>query len=250
MQNTIFLYGQPGYGKTTLAATFPKPLLHLCFDPASKARPMHSGEIVEHDDLGMGVPGLLSQSGVQTELCGKIAHTQGFPVKLRKRLCRVEGHWKTVVIDSCTTLGYLWRYWNEEFTRNKDNEKLKDPRKHYGYATEQFDWIFNIAMGRIPAKYIIVIAHMTPVKDEKTGEISEGRAKIGKELLCVPHLPGKLSVTAGSVFSEVWRMYVDKQKGERFYRVQTQPDGFYLAHTSTDAPNGVEANFSEFGGLI
>jgi hypothetical protein len=211
---------------------------------------MHSGVIADYEDLGMGVPGLMSESGVQTELWGKVAHKQSFPVKLRKRLVRVEEHWQTVVLDSCTTLGFLWRQWNEDFAKNKHGEKLQDPRKHYGYATTQFEWLFNNAMGRIPAKHVIVIAHMTPVKDKKTGEIGEGRAKVGKELLCVPHLPGKLPVTAGSVFSEVWRMYMDKQKGQRLYKVQTQPDGYYLAHTLSDAPNGAEADFGEFGGLV
>ena len=250
MQNTIFLYGQPGYGKTTFSATFPKPLLHLCFDPESKARPMHYGMVTEYDDMGFGVPGLTSESGVQTELWGKVSDKRDFPIRFRNRLGKIEEHWKTVVIDSCSALGYLWRQWNEEFARNKNGEKLQDPRKHFGYASEQFNWVFNIGLLRIPSQHIIVIAHIVPVKDEKSGELGEAVARVGRELLHVPYLPGKLPVTSGGSFSEVWRMYVERKKGSRIYKVQTQPDGYYLAHTLSNAPDGAEADFNLFGGLV
>lgn len=196
----LLVYGDPGAGKTTFAASAAK-----------------------HPDLGPVLVinvegGMLSIRTTPGVHATEQIKSTGQVEKLFWRLCDPEdlGKYKTVIIDSVTELQTLNL---EEIAgksgRGPDSLELQD----YGRSTAQLKHLFR--MFRDLPKHVIFTALVRreyPEKAKMTAQPTDVR----------PALTGKLCQSTMGYMDAVWYMYVDS---EGDHKIITSPVGVYKAKT-------------------
>lgn len=224
----VMVYGESGSGKTCLASGFPGPVHYSDFDGKissvigflSKNNPARLQEI-EYDPF----TDVTKAKGVR-------------PFKaFLERLTLLEkevaaGKYKTVVIDSMTTL-------SDALMENvmAENPGIKGPvagvpgMQHYLVLTFQFKQLIKRLLA-LPCN-VVMLGHIKVDKDENTGRITYR-----------PMLSGQLPEQVPILFEEVYRAFVETKEGKTTHYAQTRPQGGYVARTQkTNLPDKIELSY-------
>lgn len=229
------VYGDPGSGKSTFAATFPKPMLVFLFDALGKDGPyIRQGEASEtmFSDQGTPYREVVTPTGlIRLEYYNDLEPSKRdwdmFEWRLNQRAYLDEG-FQTIVFDSITSMGM------SAFTKAQaENPNCREPRQWHAAKT---DWLENALVTQVSAlrMNVVVLAHISSEKDEILGEYIKQVAA-----------PGRLSdrKILGGFYSEFYRAFVTKDENGRHYLLQTQNDGRYAAATQIDAPDPCWAEY-------
>lgn len=252
------VYGEPGAGKTTFAATWPTPAVVLFFDPYAKEQPfLNKGTGTNVDVEGnrlytqTGAPmtrvydkegGCLYQIEYYHEDGKKwVVDPQGDLVptpeayeKMVQRLMTIDaeieaGWWQTVVLDSLT----FFEIAAKTRSKHKLNQGPKfDQRHHGGEARRAFE---NIIMNRLASLQcnVVLTAH------EKTYE-----EDVSSELVRCPNVVGTLGKILGAPYSELYHLVNDPKGGRK---LQTRKNYQWPAQ-SNFAPDPCEPSYEAIWG--
>jgi hypothetical protein len=218
--------GRPGGGKSTLAATFPKPMLVLSCDPPGKEkayldRGTPSGylkgdycyyrEVKSKNDPDKLI--------IRVEYWGepnpfKPTSYPRFVTRTAHLESEIEqSGWRTVILDTSTYFELSARSYSEHGI----NSAVKDGRQHYAFSTHACE---QHIMQRWPNLLLcnsLVLCHIDDQKDEA----ADGEGVVTRKMVA---LPGKLPNKLPGGYGEVWRVYYagkDKE-GKPVHLVQTQ----------------------------
>jgi hypothetical protein len=196
-------YGHTGGGKSTTAATFPKPMIVFMWDPFGKDTPY----------LARGIPSELfsdERAGFVREVHSKkdgrllirleYYHETGFyqpemfqlgkSQRLRMKDMLPEAYnrflnrmavfhteyeqWKTVVFDSVTFAEICARKWDQHVI----NPAVEDPRQWWASSTDMMEQMLMIRFASLPMN-VVTIAHVDEQKDEVHGTFLRSPAAPG-----------------------------------------------------------------------
>lgn len=238
------LYGDPGTGKSTMAATFPKPMLVFQFDHNQKEMPYRKGgkdgELESYEiATGKGSIDIVYRDVIHPEGLTRIEYynrtdnienpTAFSNFRTRMGVLHEEyGTWKTIVVDSITFM---------ELQARKLEEKVLNPlpagvslytkggggdqRMWFAGATSALEELLCVRLAGLEMN-VVVIAHIDKDKNMISGEIVQ-----------VPFAPGRLSSRSllSAAFAEQYRLYTERDgDGNRIYLAQTtNRDGFSAA---------------------
>jgi len=238
----IVIVGDPGTGKTVSAATFPKPMMFMDWDDGAVslkyARNKEGQLIIPPEELKqISIIDFkrthFSPVQAQTILKGKFSlpHTVDAPKMMdtfNNSLNSIrEGNYKTLVIDSLTT---MFRVWKEAVCYHMNQPLLQI--QDYNTLDVMLYGQFIPALRALPVDYVILIDHIAMEVDKVTGLLVE--FPVGPSRNTGRQLPKE--------FDEVWRQMVI---GDEKYVWKTKR-GNELLQTKTrhHIPDGVEANFN------
>jgi len=200
----VMLYGEFASGKTTFATTFPKPLLF--FDTDLRHQTYQGVEGIDY------IP--YKETGTRPR------EYQSFMKDLKKY--QEEGEYKTVVLDSITTLFKLIKFdiLGRVGTGSSASEGLTLPQ--WGQVTERFEEIFDILRGY--DKHTVIVSHEQLIQDELSGEIKTLVMMIGK----------KFPQRAPLYIDEIYYCHTakDRETRELQYLARTRSDRSHPARTS------------------
>ena len=222
-------------GKSTMAATFPKPMLVMMYDALGKDLPyLKVGSIVskvQKNEHGTPFRDVKNEKGdllIRLEYYHNIDPER--PVAIAQSFKRYPGlmqemHlWKTIVLDSVTSFEFAARTHSKYLT----NPNANDQRQWYGEAKIILEEQLLMRFAFFPTN-IVVLAHDEVKDHEKTKELVRQVAAVGK-----------LGRNIGSQYGELYRINIkqDPQKPGQILRVlQTQPDTLWPASSGINAPN-------------
>lgn len=237
------LYSDSGAGKSTMAATYPKPMLVWMFDPFGKDEPYLKGAVPggigELQQYPLNITGLgesmITYRDVQhPDGMIRIEYYHDVNIKAPTAYMRFQTRfdvllpgemtvWKTVTLDSVTFMEKLARKWDQYVL----NPTAKDPRKWFGASTDLLEEMLMLRFAGLPMN-VVVIAHIDQEKDDVHGTFVRN-----------PSAPGRLRRDLSTAFSEIYRLYIgrDEKGGEEFYAAQTRTDNMFNAQTHINAPN-------------
>lgn len=234
----LLLYGDSGGGKSTGAATFPKPMLVFCFDPVGKDTPyLNRGvPVLGEDDAGTPIVEVMSaRTGnllIRIERYHDIDPTQptAYP-RFLARLAHLNADlnaFQTIVLDSITFMELAAR----KMHQYKLNPNSKEPRQWFAGSTDTLEEVLLIRFGALPCN-VVVTAHMDEEKDEVHGTYIRN-----------PSAPGRLRKRGSAGYSELYRAYVRRtEAGGREYMWQTRSDALYNAASQVNAPDPCPATY-------
>lgn len=238
------LYGDPGVGKSTMASTFPKPMLVFCFDHMQKEMPYRKGgqdgELEEYTiETGKGEISIPYRDVVHPDGLTRIEYynktddienpTAFSNFRTRMGVLHSEyDTWNTIVVDSITFM---------ELQARKLEEKVLNPlppgvtlytkggggdqRMWFAGATSSLEELLCVRLAGLDMN-VVVVAHVDKDKNMISGEIVQ-----------VPFAPGRLSSRSllSAAFAEQYRLYTQRDgDGGRIYLAQTSNrDGFMAA---------------------
>lgn len=233
------IYGDSGAGKSTGAATFPKPQLVFFFDPLSKDFPyLNRGEVKEIRNadgsltrhvLSRKDGSLLYQLEYYLESAPKAPQAWG---RFVARLTRLEPDietlgFQTIVLDSITFMEITARKYSQ-YTLNPTS---REPRQWFAFSTDELEEILMIRFGTIPIN-IVALAH---IDDQKVTNNGTNVFSIAA--------PGRLSRRGPASFGEVYRAYVEIDGSTRKHVWQTRANGLYVASSQINAPDPCESDY-------
>ena len=246
----IFLYGPPGSGKTTLAASMTKLGYKVRFiDVDDKVRLMEnlSQEIKKDNIRVTPISSKLTETSmreaIMTPKIGLTKQPQGYLeicdliTKYEEMFARGESPSEQVLVkDSLTSQ-------TEHMKRLISHIQGKI---HYTYDEwaivlnnlEEYFYTMKSLLKtetRPGFEHVIIIAHETTERDETTGAIQT-----------LPSLEGQMRHKVGKYFEEVYYCRVEIPKGttQPVYKVLTVSTERYTARTSRDLPIYVDSDFS------
>lgn len=223
----IMVYGNSGAGKTCAASTFPGPIHYSDFDGKissvigflTKNNPPKLQEI-EYDSF----TDVTKAKGIRPY--------KAFLERLATLEKEVPGKYKTVVIDSLTTL-------SDSLMENiiAENPGIKGPvpgvpgMQHYLLLGFQFKQLIKRLLA-LPCN-VVMLGHIKVDKDENSGRI-----------VYRPMLSGQLPEQVPILFEEVYHAFVETKEGKTTYYAQTRPQGGYVARTQkVNLPDKIELSY-------
>lgn len=229
----ILLMAKSGGGKSTLCATFPKPMLVMSCDPVGKEVPylergqpggVQKGEYCFYQDVMSKKTG---EQIIRIEYWGE--HDPFNPTaypRWMKRTANLEKEivkegYKTVILDTLTFFEYSARAYSE----HNINKEVKDGRQHYGFSAHACEQYVAMRWPNMILCNTIVCCH---VADEKTDDDTEGLSVVKKMVAAPGQVPNKLP----GAYGEVWRPY--------YAGKDAQGNAVYLLQTAQRPTNGFE----------
>lgn len=249
----VLAYAPAGGYKSTFAASFPKPLLVLGFDPAGKMMPylkrgVPSPEVEGPQGQGLVLVESKTKPGtniIQVELFHDdeiLPDGELKPVAFKRLLSRLpslydevrSGMWATVVIDSLTALSLASKNMHQ-FDLHKSE---RDSRKWFAQTTDALEkLICTQLVGALRGINFVVICHVDTDKDEIAGTMVSTMAAPGR-LRTADGLPAR--------FPEMYRLHSKRDKATGVIQrwVQTQVDERNNAMTAIGAPDGCAPDYA------
>lgn len=240
------VYGDPGSGKSHFAATFPKPLLVLCTDPAAKAMPYLRvrGTLTEREVNEDNTPFQSVLSAKDNREIVRVEYYQDTNIRggsstiyayerLENRLVDLpdeiaNGMWQTVVLDSLSFLEYSARKLHQYKLNPESNAgHVQDARQWYNSSSEIVEEFCYSRLSWLPIS-LVVLAH---VRDSK--------ANIRGNTSWVPEAPGVKGRKLPGAFGEVYVMH----STEEGRYLQTVNDTSFMATTQIGAPDGCDPHY-------
>lgn len=232
----VLVFGESGSGKSTFAATFPKPMLVFAFDPYGKDTPYLRAGVPE--PLIEAAPGAMTPHRIVRSKKGELkiqleyfldadpqkpTAYERFMLRLNAfRESREHEQWATLVVDSVTFMELAARKWSQYVL----NATTKEPRQWYAFSTDALEESLMLRFGAIPSN-VVVVAHIDKDKDEVHGSFVRN-----------PAAPGRLRERLASAFGEFYRAYVDRgDDGAVQHWLQTRGSQMFPAASQIGAPN-------------
>jgi hypothetical protein len=235
--------GESGTGKSSFGATFPKPMLVIHLDPYGKDQAYLDAGIVDpqryQGEQGQPITRVTSRKFpdktlVQVEYFHDDEPTtpKAFDLLFRRfpslRQEVFEGHWRTVALETYTSLDLYARYRRTHGALAVDKPNI--------LSTDDVEQMLS-RFNALPCN-LFVACHI-----DKDMETIDGKA------LRVPMGPGRLRKGFAALFaSEMYHTYTvshPEQRGEVLYQLQTQNDGVFACATRIKAPNPCYPNYRE-----
>lgn len=237
-----FCYGESGVGKSTFAATWPKPMRVFHFDPYGKdiayitacieagGKP---GEVYQHGDnffLDLEFPdGLIRiQYFHDGDMDAPTAY-QRFTEALSTFRQHESGQYKTIVLDSVTSMGLAARKREEKVLNPfKRFEKNKDMRQWWAASTDALEEVLCGAFGAFQEN-VLVLLHVDKDTSVIGGQVTRG-----------PGAPGRLSSNnvLGAYFQEQYYLMTYRDEAGNLHRaMQTSNRDGYQATSLIKAPD-------------
>ena len=220
----ILIFGNAGTGKTCFAASMPGPILYLDFD----------GKVDSAAMFYAGNKALLDGVDVRELAQGVCKHPmQELESIFNKELEGKEFPYKTIVLDSLTTFSSLALKYivdtNPGVKRVESRQGKQPCMQDFGILKRYFAGLIPQLLG-LPCN-VIMLGHISTVKDDLTGQIVRG-----------PLMDGSFAQQLPIYFKEVWHSYVEKGK----YLVQTQADYKFDCRSQLKGlPNPCELSYAE-----
>jgi len=242
-------YADTGVGKSTFAATFPKPMLVFMWDPHGKDWPYRKDEQGNAlPDSGLQQYPINGANGQLMVPYRDVQHPQGIvrieyyhnedidnPTVIqtfRFRLAILHHEyqaWQTVVTDSVTFMELAARKWEEKVMNPQTKfAKGTDTRQWFAGSTDTLEEILLMRYASLPMNTVICC------------HIEEKGILKGGELLRGPSAPGRLSKKSelSMAFQEQYHLFTARdQNGQIARYVQTVNDGEWTATTQIGAPD-------------
>lgn len=245
------IYAQAGGYKSTMAATFPKKMIVLAFDPLSKLGPYLRRGIAMPEypgDFGQGVVEIRSKKDpektiIQIELFhDDEVNDDGTlePTAYMRFLARMpsfyqevrDGEWKTAVIDTVTSMVLASKNMHQYKLQKHESEAAN---KWNIYATADIEQAICCRLvGVLRSINFLVLCHVDKDKTDVAG------MKVG-----IPSAPGRLGTADGLAarFGDLWCIR-PKRVGQEIVRtLQTLPDSQFNAMSAINAPDGCEPEY-------
>jgi len=228
------IYGDAGAKKSTCAATFPKPMLVLSFDPFGKELPYlrrgrpgdrtrtDAGYFItpvwhaERDEVSIMIEHFVDPDPEQPTIWGAYLSRMHTLVRSGELT-----QWKTVVFDSLTFMEFSARMWD----KYKANKGAKDGRQHYGASKDAVELQVLGRASAFPCN-VVAIAHVDEEKDDAHGG-----------MIYNPAAPGKLSKRLPAGFTELYRAFVKTENGKNDWLLQTEKSSLFNASSQIPAPD-------------
>ena len=210
----MFLFGNPGCGKTCFASTFPGPIYYYDFDgkvtSAKEFLEVRKPSKINEIDFDQFRPlPTVSTDEIYTRFQTKL-------MEMENKIKEGKFEYKTVVFDSCTLFWEALMRWviktNPGIKRVSENVPAQND---YQIAGSQFRHIL-LRLAAFPCN-VLVTGHIKTDKDDETGRMEFKPAVSGSLVNFIPAL-----------FEEVYRAYVSTDEdGKKTYLAQTHNDGKY-----------------------
>jgi hypothetical protein len=229
----VLAYGDSGAGKSTFAATFPKPMLVFAFDPWDKSTPYLKKGVaafVDADERGTPAQEVIHRKTgellvrVEHYLDADPYHPEAYARFLKRMHAFTQEYeqWTTVVIDSITFMELAARKY-EQYVLNKS---AKDPRQWYAGSKQALEEMLMIRFANLPMN-VVISCHVSEDKDELHGTFVR-----------TIHAVGKLGKQMPAGYGEMYRLYVKRnEQGLSEYRIQTRSDSLWAAASQIGAPD-------------
>jgi hypothetical protein len=236
------LYGDPGAGKSTGAATFPKPMLVFMWDPRGKETPYlkRGGEVELGENAEDGTPwqSIKSKTDPTREII-RLEHYHDWdpahPTAYSRflvRLTRLQtdvAAYRTIVLDSVTFMELAARKMHQYVL----NPTSKEPRQWFAGSTDALEEVLMIRFGALACN-VVVTAHIDEDKDEVHGTMVRN-----------PSAPGRLRKRSPAGYSELYRAFVRRDpKTGPTYLWQTRSDAIYNCASQIEAPELVVQDYA------
>lgn len=230
----VLCTGESGAGKDTFGNTFPAPRIVWHLDGHGQDAPYMKnaqsiGDLqewmlgnckIEYRDI-IGMDGGFTRIEYYSSTNPTIPDVAAILETRMGMFYAEQGNWKTLLCGSLSSASLEGRLF-EQFVLNP---QFKDPRKWYGAATEYVERL--IFMQKALSCNTVFMTHVGQKQNEVNGE-----------LIYTVDLPGRLSWGAGRYFSEILRVFIQRDATGVAHRyLQTDGDGRYLAKNHLDAPN-------------
>lgn len=235
----VLLKGDPGVGKSSFAATFPKPGITFCFDGAGKDTPYRKiGDTVreiEVEGTVLGYDVLKDDKFLwrvlyfrDVDITAPIARPS-FEEAYAEWYADHQTKFKTVVLDSASSYELSARKYEQYIL----NPTAKDPRQWWAGATDNTEELL-CRLAALSQHNVVLIAHIDTDKDMVLGSMVYNAA-----------MPGRLRNRSAMFFSEIYHLQaVHNVEEDAITRtLQTVQDGKHHATTQIGAPNGVEPKY-------
>lgn len=240
------VYGETGSGKSTFAATFPKPMLVICFDPLGKHLPYikrgAAGKVETYEigDIVIPYQDIQCEDGIiRVEFYHDLDIDS--PTSFSNYRTRMQAfqndmaQWSSFITDSVTFM---------ELSARKLDEKVLNPlppgvsryskgsghdaRQWYGASTDALEEMLCIRYAGLPMN-VVVLCHTNKKKSVVGGESVQG-----------PFAPGRLyerSLLSAS-YQEQYRLYMDvDDQNQPVHYLQTKSRGGFIGTTQIEAPD-------------
>ena len=193
--------GDYGTGKSSFAASFPTPGFVFDFDEGIE---LYRGKDFDYETFERSPKGWVEFTKVQKEIAALAAG----------------GKYKTIILDSTTSMGDIAMARALQLDPNRSNEGGPVWNIHYSIQRNLMEPRLR-EFTTYPAN-VVVICHLKLDKDEKTGSI----------IAVNPLLVGQLAEKVPGYFGEVYLTFAKRTKdGKTEYVVRTQPRGLYKARS-------------------
>lgn len=247
-------YGDSGAGKSTFAATMPKPAIVMSWDPFGKEMPyLKRGQVVdvEPDQWGTPIRRVLSPKGkllfqIEYYLDSEPTEPEAYSRFLKRMVLFQDeyGTWRTLICDSLTFMEIAARKWHQYKLNPIPGAKAGkggvttrgegfDTRKWFAGSTDLLEEMVLGRLGSLPMN-VVVCCHIDEEKDEVHGTFVRN-----------PKAPGRMRRSISAGYSECYRVYVTRdEEGNRLHLLQTQSDRLWNAATQIDAPDPCEPEYT------
>lgn len=251
------ILGKDGAGKSWMVASFPKKMLVFLTDAPDKADAY----------LRRGVPGEIEKGQfcyyqnvfsekdpkkliIRVEYWGESNPDNPTSYgRFVSRTANLEGEittegYQSVVLDSATAFELMARYYSENNINKQNNkgELTKNGMLHYAFSAHACEQFLMTRWPNLIATNAIVIGHYDLQKDSSD---DEERVEV-KQMIA---LPGKLPNRIGSQYSEVWRVYIDRE-GNRVLQTGPRPNNSFACKTSVGFKDGIWPHYESLWGSV
>lgn len=206
----ILSLGGYGTGKSVFASTFPTPGFVFDLDEGIQ---IYRGKDFDYESYNLSPQSWLS---FEKDVNRIIKETN-------------EGKYKTIIVDSTTTMSQLAMERALQIDPKRSNTGGPMWSIHYSMVKNLMEGQLRKILNLSTKAYIVVIGHLHIVQDNETGAVVN----------IEPLLPGSLSENFPGNFGEVYCHFSRKRPTGTEYYLRTAPKGFYQARSRVSGVEGL-----------
>ena len=233
-----------GVGKTHFIATFPKPILHLLFDPVGKEQPIldrgvatgfkkgdycYYREVYSRKDSSK----LIARVEYWSEPNPALPTAYDRWIKRSVSLEADIDKWgiQTTALDTGTYFHMAAHHWGIKYGGFGNNGK-----GHYGFSNMAVQQFIMMRLPNLFKCHSIVACHEAEQQDESDSDA-------GTVIRKMPAFPGQLPNLIPGGYSEVWHMYCDGDGKTRLLQTARRAGNAYDCKSLLHLPDPIVAHW-------